>query len=340
MKKWIRFSIILLFIALGMAGSGYYYFICKPNTLVQDNGILFILPGDSFETVMKLLQSKGYIQNEYTLRKVAELKKYPTSIKAGRYRIRNGMSNNRLINMLRSGQQEAVHFTFNNIRTWEDFAATLSRQLAVDSADFLKLVRDAEYVKTWGFTRENFIGMFIPNTYQIFWNIPAEGFIKRMHTEYRKFWTDERLAKARKAGLSPIEIMILASVVEEETNQTDEYSVIAGIYINRLKKGWKLEACPTLKYALGDFTIKRILDKHMEIDSPYNTYKNVGLPPGPVRMPSIKVIDAVLNYQHHDYMFFCAKSDFSGRHYFSRTLREHNRHASEYHRALNQKKIY
>ena len=137
-----------------------------------------------------------------------------------------------------------------------------------------------------------------------------------------------------------MDILILASIVEEETNIADEYPVIAGVYINRLNKGWKLEACPTLKFAWGDFSIRRVLDKHMEIDSPYNTYKNTGLPPGPVRMPSIRVIDAVLNYQHHDYMFFCAKSDFSGSHYFSRTLREHNRHANEYHRALNIKRIY
>lgn len=174
----------------------------------------------------------------------------------------------------------------------------------------------------------------------MYWHTPVEDFIQRMYKEYRKFWTEERLVKARKADLSPMDILILASIVEEETNIADEYPVIAGVYINRLNKGWKLEACPTLKFAWGDFSIRRVLDKHMEIDSPYNTYKNTGLPPGPVRMPSIRVIDAVLNYQHHDYMFFCAKSDFSGSHYFSRTLREHNRHANEYHRALNIKRIY
>ena len=340
MKKWIQISIILSVILIGVTGSGYYYFIRKPNTIVKDDGIIQILPGDSFETVMKTLQSKGYVQNEYTLRKVAELKKYPSFIKSGRYRIQNGMSNNELINMLRSGRQEAVHFTFNNLRTLEDFAGLLSCQLSIDSSDFLQLARNPEYVKALGFTPQNFIGMFIPNTYQIYWNTTAADFIKRMQTEYRKFWNTERLGKAEKAGLSPMDIITLASIVEEETNQTEEYSIIAGVYINRLNKGWKLEACPTLKYALGDFSIKRILDKHMEIDSPYNTYKNTGLPPGPVRMPLIKVIDAVLNYQHHDYMFFCAKSDFSGKHYFSRTLREHNRHAAEYHRALNKMKIY
>ena len=338
MKKTGIIVGLIVLLGLGGIAGGYYYFVQRPNITVGDD--IFIQPGDSFETVMTTLISSGYVKNEYTLRKLAELKKYPSAVKTGRYRLVDKMNNNQLINMLRAGCQEPVHLTFNNIRTLEDFAAILSRQLGIDSTEFLQLARNAEYVKKLGFTPENFIGMFIPNTYQVYWHTPVEDFIQRMYKEYRKFWTEERLVKARKADLSPMDILILASIVEEETNIADEYPVIAGVYINRLNKGWKLEACPTLKFAWGDFSIRRVLDKHMEIDSPYNTYKNTGLPPGPVRMPSIRVIDAVLNYQHHDYMFFCAKSDFSGSHYFSRTLREHNRHANEYHRALNIKRIY
>lgn len=340
MKKLLWGVLIFVVLVAGIAGGAYYYFIQRPNTQVTDDGIIYIQPGDSFETVVQTLRSEGYIENEYTFRKVADIKKYPAAVKSGRYRIQNGMNNNQLVNMLRSGNQEAVRFTFNNIRTFEEFAGALSHQLSLDSAEFLQLVRDPEYTKSYGFTPANFIGMFIPNTYQIFWNTRLDAFIKRMHSEYKKFWNDDRLAKSKKAGLSPIEVITLASIVEEETTKTNEYPIIAGVYINRLNKGWKLGACPTLKFALGDFSLKRVLDKHMQVDSPYNTYKNIGLPPGPVRMPSIQVIDAVLNYQHHDYMFFCAKSDFSGNHYFSRTLREHNRHAAEYHRALNKLKIY
>lgn len=340
MKKIICIVSIFILLVFALGIGGCYYFVLRPNVTVKDDGIVYIQPGDSFETILLMLQSKGYIQNEYTLRSVARLKKYPSAIKSGRFRLKNGMNNNELVNNLRSGRQEPIHFTFNNIRTLEDFAGTLSRQLSLDSSYFLQLARDSGYVKKWGFTPENFIGMFIPNTYQIYWNTPIEELMKRMNMEYRKFWNEERLSKARKASLSPMDVMIIASIVEEETNKTDEYPVIAGVYINRLKKGWKLEACPTLKFALGDFTLKRVLEKHMETDSPYNTYKYIGLPPGPVRMASIRVIDAVLNYQHHDYMFFCAKSDFSGSHYFSRTLREHNRHAAEYHRALDKIKIY
>ncbi|MEG2791530.1 MAG: endolytic transglycosylase MltG [Odoribacter sp.] len=340
MKK-ILWGILLAFIlAATMIYIGYYYFILQPNTVVKDDGIIYIREDDSFETVLLTLQSKEYIKNTTTLRTVARLKEYTQSVKSGRYRIQNGMNNNQLINMLRSGRQEPIHFTFNNIRTLEDFAGIVSKQLAIDSSDFLKLTQDSNYVEALGFTPTNFIAMFIPNTYQIYWNTTTVDFIKKMNAEYHKFWTAERLEKAKQAGFSPMDIIIIASIVEEETNQTSELPIIAGIYINRLNKGWKLGACPTLKFALGDFSLRRILDKHLEIDSPYNTYKNTGLPPGPVRMPSPQVIDAVLNYEHHEYMFFCAKSDFSGTHHFSRTLRQHNQYAAEYHKALNKRKIY
>lgn len=330
---------VLLFLTLIIVGIGYY-FVFSPNTIVKDDGIIFIRPGDSFETVLITLQSKGYIKNENTLRRVAALKDYPRAVKPGRYRIEEGWNNNQLVNILRSGTQAPVHFTFNNIRTPKEFAGVVGQQLNIDSVRFLSLLNDADFCRQYGFTPRNFIGMFIPNTYQIYWNTQAEDFVKRMNREYKKFWNENRVAKARKANLSPMDVTIIASIVEEETNQPLEYPVIAGVYVNRLKKGWKLEACPTLKFALNDFTLKRVLDKHIETESPYNTYKYAGLPPGPVRMPSIQVIDAVLDYQHHDYMFFCAKSDFSGTHYFSRTLRQHNRYAAEYHRALNKRKIY
>lgn len=339
MKKIIVILGIVLLLAAGAAGIGYY-FILSPNTTVKDDGIIFIRPGDSFETVVIILRSKGYVTDEYTFRKVAELKDYPVLVKSGRFRIKDGLNNNQLVNLLRSGKQEPISFTFNNIRTIKDFAGSVSRQLSIDSLEFLRLANDEVFVKKMGFTPQTFIGMFIPNTYQIYWNTNPEDFMKRMNKEYEKFWNEERSSKAQKVGLSPMDVITLASVVEEETNIVNEYPIIAGVYINRLRKGWKLEACPTLKFALGDFTLRRVLDKHIETESPYNTYKNAGLPPGPVRMPSIQVIDGVLNYQRHDYMFFCAKSDFSGTHNFSRTLRQHNQYAAEYHKALNQRRIY
>lgn len=339
MKKIIWIGIILIVIA-GIAGGIGYHFVMSPNTTVKDDGIIFIQEGDSFETVMAILRSKGCIKNEYAFRKIAELKKYPSLVKSGRYRVSDGMSNNELVNMLRGGRQAAVRFTFNNIRTMDDFAKAISDQLAIRPEEFLHLSGDSALLKELGFVKENFIGMFIPNTYEMYWDIKARDFISKMEGEYRKFWNDKRKAKAEKAGLSPMDVTILASIIEEETLRPEEYPVIAGVYINRLNRDMPLGACPTLKYALGDFTLKRILDKHMEVESPYNTYKYKGLPPGPIRMPSINVIDAVLDYQHHDYLFFCAKSDFSGGHNFSRTLRQHNEYARQYHSALNARKIY
>lgn len=339
MKIIARTGIALLLMAAVAGGLGYY-FVFYPNTQIKGEGVFYIREDDSFENVMENLQKDGYIKNSYTLRFVSRLKKYPDMVKSGRYRLKAGMNNNALVNLLRSGNQEAVHFTFNNIRTLEQLAGVVSRQLEIDSLEFLETARRPDLQRELGFTPETFIGMFIPNTYQVYWNTNPEKLIRKMAEEYRKFWNDTRLAEAKKTGLSPMEVITLASIIEEETVRPEEYPVIAGVYINRLNKNMPLSACPTLKFALGDFTLKRILNRHMEIESPYNTYKNQGLPPGPIRMASVNVIDAVLHYKKHDYLYFCAKSDFSGGHYFSKTLHQHNAYAKQYHRALNQRKIY
>ena len=213
MKRVLKICIIAAFAGILLAGGAYWFLVQKPNTTVNDNGIIYIRPGDSFETVMQLLHERKYIQNEYTLRQVARLKRYPELIKAGRYRIQDSMSNNQLINMLRAGNQEAVSFTFNNIRTLNDFAQTMNRQLAIDSAAFMHLAQDSLFVDSLGFTPSNFISMFIPNTYQVYWNTSLPSFVRRMHLEYRKFWNSERRNKAERVGFSPIEISIIASIV-------------------------------------------------------------------------------------------------------------------------------
>lgn len=339
MKIVIRIGIVVVLLAAIAAGLGYYS-VYWPNVRVKDDGLIYIREVDSFDTVLAALQNKGYIENAYTLRKVAELKKYPQNIKSGCYQIKDGSNNNDLVNQLRSGTQYAVHFTFNNIRTMEQFAKIVSEQLDMDSLEILKYTRDTELIEKMGFTGDNFIGMFIPNTYQVYWNTDVDDFMERMHDEYRKFWNEPRREKAEKAGLSPMDVMILASIIEEETVRPEEYPVIAGVYINRLQRDIPLSACPTIKFALNDFSLKRILNEHTQVESPYNTYKYKGLPPGPVRMPSINVIEAVLNYQKHDYLYFCAKSDFSGGHNFSRTLQQHNAYARQYHEALNKRRIF
>ena len=204
----------------------------------------------------------------------------------------------------------------------------------------LRLMNDSAWCASMEFNRQTIVAMFIPNTYEVYWNVSPERFMARMKREYKAFWNASRQEKAQAAGLSPVEVSVLASIVEEESAAVDEYPVIAGLYLNRLKAGIPLQADPTVKFAVGDFSLRRILDKHLEVDSPYNTYKYAGLPPGPIRIPSIQALDAVLNYTKHRYLYMCAKEDFSGRHNFAVTLAEHNRNAARYRSELNRRKIF
>lgn len=204
----------------------------------------------------------------------------------------------------------------------------------------MKCFNDYDFIHSLGFDFETIISIFIPNTYEIYWTTDAVSLFKRMKREYDAFWNEDRMALSKAIGYNPVEVITIASIIEEETLKSSEKPIIAGVYINRLKRGIPMQACPTLKFALNDFTIKRVLYEHMEVESPYNTYKNKGLPPGPVRVPDARSIDAVLNYQKHSYLYFCAKEDFSGEHYFSKTLKQHNAYAQRYHKALNKQKIY
>lgn len=226
-----------------------------------------------------------------------------------------------------------------NIRNLEKLSGILGRKLACDSASFSQYFAKEEVWKENGFGKETFMAMFLPNTYEVYWTISPEKFVERMKKEYDKFWNGDRKAKAREIGLSELEVSILASIVCEETNYTPEMPRVAGVYMNRLKRGMKLDADPTVKFALGDPAIKRILFRHLKVDSPYNTYLNAGLPPGPITIPGIKGIDAVLNYENHNYLYFCANSNMDGTHKFARTLSEHNRNARAYQAALNRMKI-
>jgi UPF0755 protein len=250
------------------------------------------------------------------------------------------MNNNRLLNLLRSGSQTPVKFTFNNIRTIEQFAGRVAEQLEMDSVSLLKAVKENATLKEMGFDEESAAALFIPNTYELYWNIDADDFVEKMVGEYNRFWNEERRNKAKSLNMTPIEVSILASIVDKETAKVSEMPRIAGVYINRLKKNWLLQADPTLIFALGDFEIKRVLDAHKEIKSPYNTYKHIGLPPGPICIPSIAAIDAVLNAENHKYFYFCAKDDLSGYHVFARNMSEHNRNAEKYRKALNKMKIW
>ncbi len=332
----IFFSIA--FIAVGIWGYQHYNFIFDEN--VKNEYLLFIPENATFEQVQDSLLLNDVLLNEKAFKWVSKKKNYKTLVKPGRYRVKKGMNTNQIVNMLRSGKQEPVNLTFNNVRFKEDLAGKVSKYIQADSLSVLSLFSNEKLITEYGFETETFRTMFIPNTYQFYWTTSAEDYAKRMYAEYQRFWTKSRIEKAEKIGLSPKEVIILASIVESETVKPDELKRVAGLYINRLKKGILLQADPTIKYAVGDYSLKRVLNKHLEIDSPYNTYKYAGLPPGPIAFPEVSAIDAVLDYEDHNYVFMCAKEDFSGYHNFAKTLAQHNKNADKYRKALDKNKIY
>jgi len=301
---------------------------------------IYIPTGASYEQVIDTIESNLNIKNKKVLDWLAKKKNYPALIRPGRYIIDKDLSYNGLINLLRSGKQVPVKITFSNVRTLNQIAGKIGKSIEADSTHIIDFLCDEANYTSEGFSKENIISLFIPNTYEFYWNTDAKGLYERMLKEYRLFWNDQRLSRAREEGLKPNEVSILASIIDDEVTKPDEKTRIAGVYLNRLKRGIPLQACPTIKYALNDFTITRVLKKYLEVDSPYNTYKHSGFPPGPIGCPTIEGIDAVLNAEQNDFLYFAAKADFSGYHNFSRTLSEHNRYALLYQKELDKRKIF
>ena len=302
--------------------------------------LLFINSDDDFNNVLNKLSDINLL-NVNTFKWVANKKKYIQNIKPGRYLINNEMSINDLINLLKSGNQTPVKITFNNTRTINDFVSNISSSLEIDSVSLLNAIYDKNFLLNNKLTNENVGCIFIPNTYEFYWNVSSEGFLNRMLLEYDKFWNNDRIKKSKLIPLNLNEISILASIVQMEQNiKYDERPIIAGLYLNRINQNMKLESDPTLIFALKDFSLKRVLNKDKKVLSPYNTYKNKGLPPGPICMPSINAIDAVLNFDKHNYIFMCAKEDFSGYHNFAVTYKKHLKNARRYQKMLSKKKIF
>ena len=340
-KLVIILVISILFVFALAFGYWAYRTVMSPNVVTHDGkeAVIFIPTGSDFEDVKATLADGKLLANEQSFSWVAKQKEYPSNVHPGRYVLKNGMSNNQLVNMLRGGLQSPVNVTFNNIRDVDQLAGRIAKQIEADSASISELFHNQEYIKEHGFNTYTIPALFLPDTYQFYWNTDAEGFATRMLQEYSKFWTDERKEQAKNLGLTPIQVSTLASIVNKETNMTDEMPRVAGVYLNRLRNNWLLQADPTLIFALNDYSIKRVLNVHKEIDSPYNTYKYMGLPPGPICIPSIAAVKAVLNAEQHHYYYFCAKEDFSGYHNFAKTLAEHHRNAARYQQALNQRGI-
>jgi UPF0755 protein len=338
-NKFIIFVLISVIILtmLGIIGFGIIYdIIYKPN--IDLNGkktaFLYIHTGSDFTSVEKELTGQKIIRNIKTFDRVARWKKYDGKVKSGRYRIFDGMNNNDLVMLLRSGKQEPVRLVFNDLLTKEDLAGKISNQIEADSISLLTLMKDPVYLTKFNIKPGTLFVLFVPNTYEFLWNSTADQFMKRMYMEYKKFWDRDRRSLADEDGLTIVQVVTLASIVGRETSKESEKPAIAGVYMNRFKKNWPLQADPTLIFAANDYSIRRVLNEHKEIDSPYNTYLHTGLPPGPICLPSVSSIDAVLHYKHHPYMYFCARDDLSGYHTFAVTLAEHNRNAKRYQAAL------
>lgn len=344
-SKALAYLSLITLIAI-IAGSVYGYKIYSrmfiPNVTLGDkeHAYIYIPTGSSYTEVLETLSSSRYIADIEAFKWVSSRMGYPYSIKPGRYRLTSEMNNKELVSILRAGLQTPVRVTFTGFRTPQQLAQKISNQIEADSAEIVEAFKSAEIAKQYGFSPETFIAMFIPNTYEFFWNTGAKGFFDRMKKEYESFWTEENDKKARDLGLTRVKVSTLASIVEEETVRVDERPRVAGVFINRLKRNMALQADPTIKFAVGDFSIRRILTKHLQIESPYNTYKYRGLPPGPINAPSISSINSVLNYESHKYLYFCAKPDYSGYHAFAGSLAEHNRNAREYQNFLNKERIF
>lgn len=337
----------LIFFAASMLLSitlftGYQY-VFQPNILLAtekrdvEEFMLCIPKGTTYDELLRKMTKMELVHEPLSFAFLSKFMKYRENVKPGCYLLKKEMTNVEAIRLLRSGDQTEVKLTFSNARFIEDLAGDLTRNSVADSVTMSRLLRSSETASSYGFTKETFVSMFIPNTYKVYWTSTEEDILERMHKEYMKFWTDEKKTKAEKQGLTPVEVSTLASIVQNESLNKEEQPKVAGLYLNRLKKGMRLEADPTVKFALGDFEIKRVLYKHLEVDSPYNTYKNTGLPPGPISMPHISAIEAVLNPDDVDYIYMCGIGDGSEKHNFAKTFLGHQKNIVIYKRNLRKR---
>jgi UPF0755 protein len=339
LKKKIIYLLLLFLILGGVLGYNYYQKIF--GAAITKNHELFVLASDSLLEVKEKIAE--FSKNPTTFLWVAAKKDF-SKPKTGRYLLTEGMSNNDLVNMLRSGNQTAVKVSFNNQETLEKFAGRFAEQLAIDSIAILKSFSDETFLKKYQFSKKSVFQICVPNSYQFYWTVSADNFRNKLLLEYNRFWTSARLEKAKSLKMSKNEVITLASIVQKETAKIIERPIVAGLYLNRLKNGWPLQADPTIIYCIKeikgqDYVVKRVLKVDLTIRSPYNTYLNRGLPPSQIAMPDISAIDAVLNSQKHNYYFMCADINKLGYHQFAKTLTQHNRNAAKYQNWLNKKGI-
>lgn len=328
--KWGSSAAALLVILL-------IYILLWPN--MRQKTTLLIEQDTTYDELIAQLSAQNALGSVTTFRLAGKMLYYKT-IRPGKYTFAENASNLRMVYTLRKGQHFPVRFTFTAARTKEQLVQKLSKnEFLFDWDEILKLLNNNSFLSKYGFNSETSIAVFIPNTYEFYYDITAEKFFEKMYGYYQQFWTPERLKSAEEIGLTPLEVITLASIVEEENYRDFEKPTIAGLYMNRLHKGMKLQSDPTVKFAVGDFTLRRVLNEHLEKESPYNTYLYEGLPPGPIRIPAASSIDAVLHYEHNNYLYMCAKEDFSGAHNFTDNYQEHLKNARRYQAALNERNI-
>ncbi len=339
-KKKILIPLIIFSTLLTTISVYTYQMLYSPNFLINSNDKLIVIEeGKNFNDLIRKLENDTIINDILSFSFLSKLMEYQENIKEGAYKIKSNMSNYEAISMLRAGKQTPINLTFNYARKIDDLAEKITSKLKMNKNDLLSYLfnnlNDFE-----GFNESNIISIFLPDTYEVYWNISPKKLSEKMYSEYNRFWDKKRLDKLKKLNLNQKEVAVLASIVASETRMIDEADRIAGLYLNRLKKNMRLQADPTLIFAANDFTIRRVLNVHKKIKSPYNTYIHRGLPPGPIRTTSKDYIDSVLNYEEHNYLYMCAKEDFSGYHAFATNLSDHNRNARKFQIALDSRKIY
>ncbi len=340
MKKKLALALSIILLIAAFVGYSFYRKIYQPNVPVSAS--ILIPTGTDFQGLIKIMEP--HVDNINSFIWVAEKKNYPNKIRAGKFRITEGMNNKTLVDHLRGGKQETVTLTFNNQDSFEKLAGRVAIQIEADSIALINIFLDEDFLKKNGFDRQTAIAMYIPNSYDFFWNTDAMKFRDKMLIEYKRFWTEDRIAKAKRQQLTPLQAATLASIVQKETAVVVERKTVAGLYLNRLHEFWPLQADPTIIFALKqkygqDKEYKRVLNKDLTIDSPYNTYANFGLPPGPIGMPDISSIEAILKPEEHEYYFMCASVEKIGYHKFAKTLSQHNINATAYQKWVSQQGI-
>lgn len=341
-RKYLYTTLAIVAVLVLSAAWKIYEDVLSPNVNIEEGETLYLYvhTNESFDTLAGEIEGKQVLRNPQALTRLVKLLRYQDRIKPGRYKLTHDMGNMELIRLLVSGRQEPFDITFRYAERKEDFAAFWGRNLEADSMQLLERLNDPAFAASVGLTTENILTLFVPNTYNFYWNTSADKLLAKLIGAHDDFWDSTRVNKAQQLGLTQAEVGILASIVQKETNNVPEMPVVAGVYYNRVKRGMPLQADPTIIYAMNDRSIRRVAGPMLSIESPYNTYRHTGLPPGPICVPSVQAVNAVLNMQPHRYIYFCAKEDFSGCHNFAESFAQHQLNARKYQRELNRRGIH